>query len=329
MAEPFKWCFIGAGKLAHTIATEILPSGRHEIVAVYTRDYAKALAFTKKYGGTPYAEPAAAITAEDVQGVYVVTPHNSHYQYAKLALQLGKPVLCEKAFTTDGTQAKELFSLAAEKGLYLAEAMWTWFSPVAHQVKAWLDSGTFGQLKDVTFCYHADVRGYAPRLTDPNLAGGALLDIGVYPITYLYRLFGKPEKVLCTGRVEGGIDLTEEVSLTFANGQTYTASISMCDSDGGEFFSIIGTRAMLTCPSFHSAKEVELERNNGENELFGASSGRLNEFDLAAEEISMSLTESRYVPPSTTIAVMEILDECRRQLNLVYPFEQIQKTGCE
>ncbi|MBQ8160534.1 MAG: Gfo/Idh/MocA family oxidoreductase [Clostridia bacterium] len=96
-------------------------------------------------------------------------------------------VLCEKPFTTDAKQAKELFSLAEEKGVYFAEAMWTWFSPVAHQVKKWLQDDEFGEIRRIKANDHMDVRRYAARLTDPNRAGGALLDIGVYPITYRPR----------------------------------------------------------------------------------------------------------------------------------------------
>ena len=322
MEKAFKWCFIGSGKLANTIAGEILPWGQHEIVSVYSRNFEKAKIFAEKCGAVAYEDPASAILAEDVQGVYVVTPHNAHYEYVKLALELGKPVLCEKAFTTDADQAKELFALAAKKGLYLTEAMWTWYSPVAHKVKAWLESGVLGKLEKAEFHYHADIRHYAPRLTDPNLAGGALLDIGVYPLTYLYRLFGKPEKILCEGRVEDGIDLSEEVSLTYAGGQTFTASISMDNAACGEYLLLTGDRGHVECAGFHAANEAQLVCRNGETEVFEGFGGRRNQFDLVAREIRAGLMESRYIPPAATIAVMEIMDECRRQMNLVYPFER-------
>ena len=318
----FNWCFIGAGTLANTAAKEILPSGRHRIAAVYTRNGQKCRDFAGKYGGTPYDSAEAAICAPDVDGVYIVTPHTSHYQYAKLALSMGRPVLCEKPITVSAPEAAELFALAKEKRVYLAEAMWTWFSPVAQKVKQWYDAGELGELHYAEARYHIDSRRYAARCTDPNLAGGALLDVGIYPITYLYRLFGRPEAIRCTGRLEGGIDLCEDVVMSFSNGLTCTASISMCDFKGLERVRLGGSKGRVKYYFFHAAKRVKLIRKGGRNEVFQADGSYLNEFDAAAGEIRHGLTQSLLVPPRATTDVMEILDECRRQMGLVYPFER-------
>lgn len=317
----FNWCLIGTGTLANKVAKVVLPSGRHKFTAVYTRDFQKGLAFAEKYGGTAYDCPEAAITAPDVDGVYIVTPHTSHYEYAKLALSLGKPVLCEKPITVTASEAAELFAMAEEKGVYLAEAMWTWFSPVARQVKRWVDAGELGNLHRVEARYHLDSRGYAPRCSDPNVAGGALLDVGIYPITYLYRLFGKPVQIQCAGRLKGGIDLSEDVILTFQNGLTGTASVSMCDFKGLEQIDLAGDKGRVKYYFFHMANQAALIRRGGKLELFRADGSYLNELDKVAGEIRGGLTQSELVPPNATLDVMEILDECRRQLGLVYPFE--------
>ena len=321
MAETFKWCFVGTGTLANIVAKEILKSGRHEIVSVYTRRIEKAKEFTAQYGGTPFDNIDEAINAPGVQGVYVVTPHNAHYQYVKRAIELGKPVLCEKSFTTDAGQAKELFRLAEEKQVYVTEAMWTWFSPVANQVKKWLDDGEFGEIKELRANYHMDVRKYAPRLTDPKLAGGALLDSGVYPVTYLYRLFGKPETVSCEGVLENGVDMEENILFTFANGFQCCASVSIRDFKGLEQIRIVGSKAKLRLFWFHSTNKAKLRRVRGKNISVSGSTSYTNEFDLVADEIRAGLTESRFVPHRATADVMEIMDECRRQMGLVYPFE--------
>ena len=318
----FNWCFIGAGKLAGSVAREITRSNRHRVVSVYTRRLEQCQKFAQPYGALSCASAAEAITAPGVDAVYIVTPHNTHYEYAKLALELGKPVLCEKPFTTDSGQTEELIRLARSKGLYIAEAMWTWFAPVANQVKSWLASGEFGALKEVKLTYHAAIKNGAGRLTDPNRAGGALLDIGVYPITYLYRLFGNPVKVECVGELENGVDLREDVAMTFSDGGRYVASISMADWKGLERITIRGTKASLFVLFYHNAGRVKLKRKQGRSEVFKGDGSMLNEFDLAAGEIREGLTESRYVPHQSTLDVMRILDECRRQLGLVYPFEQ-------
>lgn len=319
--EQFRWAFIGAGALAKQAAREITASGRHAIVSVYTRRYEKCVAFARRYGARPAKTAGEAISSPGADGVYIVTPHNSHYEYSKLALTLGKPVLCEKPLTTDAAQAEELIALAQEKRLYFSEAMWTWFSPVANKVKEWLDRGEYGEIEKLTITYHMRPVGCAPRVTDPNAAGGALLDIGVYPVTYLYRLFGRPDAVRCVGTLKNGIDLGENIEMTFANGKTYAASVSIADYKGLERLYIKGSKAKTDLLFYHRANAVRLRRVGGPCEKFCGYGGLLNEFDQVAAEMREGLVESRCVPQQATLDVMRILDDCRRQMGLVYPFE--------
>ena len=204
----FRWCFIGAGSLAKTVAFQLNRSGRHEIVSCYTRNYEKGIEFAKKYGGKAYKTPEEAITAEGVDGVYIVTPHNAHFRYAKLALELGKPVFCEKSFTVTAEETDQLIALAREKDLYLCEAMWTWFSPSANQTKKWIDEQKLGKIHSADFTYHVNIINGAERVRDPKRAGGALLDITIYPVTYAYRLWGIPQKIETQGNVQNGIDIS-------------------------------------------------------------------------------------------------------------------------
>jgi len=319
--QVFSWCFIGTGTLAKQVAEEITSSGRHRVTAVYSRRFETAVQFAEQYGSKAYEEAEPAILNADA--VYVVTPHPSHYLYVKQAIGLGKPVLCEKPFTVSSAETKELFDLARAKKVYIAEGMWTWFAPVALKVKEWLDSGEAGEVEQVITKYLVNVLNYAPRLTDPALAGGAILDSGVYPITYLYRLFGKPTAVRCTGVIENGIDLSDEIDLTFANGQMHHISLSIGDSCGEEYIRIIGTKADIFADHFHYADKAELIAKDGNViRAFREKTTLLNEFNRAAEEIRAGLTESSWVPPQATMDVMEIMDECRRQIGLVYPFEK-------
>ena len=319
--QPFRWCFIGTGKLAHQVAGEITESQRRRIVSVYTRRPEAGQEFARAFGAVSYMDARHAICDPQTEGVYIVTPHNSHHEYAKLAIELGKPVLCEKPVTTDAVQAEELIRLAKEKNVYFAEAMWTWFSPVAHQVKRWLDAGEFGDIKKVIANYHMNSIAYAPRVSDPARAGGALLDIGVYPITYLYRLFGHPEEIRCEGVLKNGIDVSEDVHMTI-NGTVYTASASIVDFKGLEKIKITGNKGSITIPMFHMAKKAVLHRRGNGSEVFRGDGSYLNEFDCAAREIRQGLTESPLVPHQATLDVMKIMDECRRQMGLVYPFEK-------
>ena len=321
MSEKFGWCFIGCGTLAKKVAAEILPSGRHKIVSVYGRSPDKCAAFAVEWGAKAFSTAEEAIGAEGVDAVYIVTTHPSHFAYAKLALAMGKSVLCEKPITVSYAQAKELIAFAERKKIYFAEAMWTWFSPVARRVKAWLDAGEFGTIREVKTDCLCDGRGYATRVTDPKEAGGALLDMAIYPVTYLYRLFGKPTDERCAAVLSDGIDWGEEIDLCFADGSVRRVSVSIRTPEGPMCITLRGDKATLCLPNFYYAGEAVLERENGESEYFSGRCDYLNEFDIVASEIREGLSESRYVPHRATLDVMEILDNCRRQTGLQYPFE--------
>ena len=290
------------------------------MLSVYSRNFERCSAFAKKFGACAFKSAKEAINAECVDGVYIVTPHNSHYEYSMLSIEAGKPVLCEKPFTVDCSSAREVFDFAKERGIYIAEAMWTWFSPVANKVKEWLTLGEFGEVKRAFAKWHIP-GNYAPRVTDPNTAGGALLDIGVYPATYAYRLFGKPQKIECAGTVKNGIDLCEDFKFIYSSGMEFSASVSIKRLDCIERLKIEGSKAKISLPFFHCAGKVKLIRKGAKNQTFRGNGSYLNEFDVVAKEIKEGLKESRLVPFKSTIEVMELLDESRRQLNLVYPFE--------
>lgn len=319
--EAFRWCFIGAGRLAHGVAEEILASGRHKIVSVYTRNWDSCCAFAQQFGAEPYRTAMEAMNDPEVDGVYIVTTHNAHYRFAKPAIEAGKHVLLEKAFTVEAADTDELIALAKEKGVYLAEAMWTWFGPVANQVRSWVQSGKIGAVQSAKLTYRMMSVNYAPRVSDPKRAGGALLDVGVYPITYLYRLFGKPVNVSCTGVLQNGIDISEEISMTFENGLTGHCSVSIVDENMDEALILKGEKGEIRSPFFHMTKDAELLCDGCEAEKFHGEGGYLNEFDIVASEIREGLTESRYVPLQATSDVMHIMDDCRAQMGLVYDCE--------
>lgn len=320
--EKFRWCFIGTGTLARKVARQILDSGRHEIVTAYTRRPESCAEFCAQFGGTPCASAEEAVSDPRVDGVYVVTPHNSHYKYTRIALNAGKPVLCEKAFTIEGARTDELITLAREKGVYLCEAMWTWFGEPPYKAKEWIDSGRIGAVTDVRMTYCMKSINYAPRVSDPKLGGGALLDVGVYPITYLYRLFGYPETIKCRGVLEGGIDLREELEFRFPGGITARASVSIVDFKGLEKMTIQGTQGRIRARFYHFGDKIQLVQGLFRRETYQGAVGYVREFDTVAAEIREGLTESRMVPLQASADVMHIMDECRRQMSLTYDCEE-------
>ncbi len=311
--EKFRWAFIGAGKLAHSVAEEVTKSGRHEVVAVYSHTSEKCREFAESLGAKAAASAAAAIGSDNVDGVYVVTPHTSHVEYAPLATRMGKPVLCEKPLSINLKSTEELIRLAEEKKVYLSEAMWTWFSPVSHKVKEWLDAGEYGNLKKIFASFHMIGPKSAKRLWDPALGGGAILDIGIYPIAYLYRLFGMPESITCDAEVRGGVDVRDRIEMNFANGLKGEITISMLDVLGLEGFCLKGDKASTSMMFCHSSNSAKLVRKNGPNEDFHADGSICNEFDCVAREIRAGQTESLLVPHQATLDVMKLMEECLRQ----------------
>jgi len=319
--EKFRWCFIGCGKLAGIVAEEIIASGRHEIVSAYARRPEAVKAFTDRFGGKPCLSSQEAFKEPGVDGVYIVTTHRSHYEYARAALENGLPVLLEKPFTMNAEETDSLIEISDSMNLYLAEAMWTWFSPVANKVKEWIDQGRIGDIEDVV----ADVRsysiGYAPRVADPGAGGGAILDMGVYGITYVYRLFGAPLGIAAKAVLADGIDYKDEVLFDYGDGKSYKVLTSIDDKDIIPSLYIKGSEGSIFVNELHYAGRATLTAPDGE-EVFEGDGSYLNEFDRVAEEIREGLTESRYVPLKTSSEVMKLIDEVRRQTGLKYPFEK-------
>ncbi len=317
----FRWCFIGTGNLARQVAGQLLKSGRHRIVSCYTRDFEKAKEFAKTYSCRAYEDVEDAILDEEADAVYVVTPHNAHHRFVKKALELGKPVLCEKAFTVTAEEAEDLIGLAREKKLYLCEAMWTWFSASANKCREWISEGRIGNVGSASFTYHMKSINYAPRVSDPRRAGGALLDITVYPITYAYHLWGIPDSIEAQARLENGIDVSEELVFSYP-GFEAKISASIVDMKGFEKMVINGEKGKIRALLYHAMNGITLDRGLFRKETFKGPGPKINsyldEFDTAEEEIREGLCESRMHSLDDTLNVMRIMDEIRKKIGLEY-----------
>lgn len=315
----FRWVYIGSGNIAERTAADIT-RGEHEIVAVFGRNKRTAAAFAKKYGAAVYDDPKAAIAHPGADAVYIATPHTSHAAYACLALSMGKPVLCEKPVGISSAEVETMLRCAKEHDVYFAEAMWTWFSDVAQTVKRWVQDGSIGKPLHAKLCYSFPglLQPRTSRLRMPETAGGALLDIGIYPITYCYNLFGVPDTIRCTGKLRDGIDTEEHITLQYG--------VLSCDLFFGltglrESCLIEGTKGSIQLPVlFHAANRATLKTDNGKT-VFRGRTDYLTQFDRVAADIRAGRKEPLYVPHEATKACMRIMDECRRQLALRYPFE--------
>ena len=317
--EKFRWAYIGSGSIANSTARDII-KGNHMIVSVYSRNIEKARTFADKFEADALNDFDSAVNRDDVDGVYIATPHTSHIEYAVRAMKLGKSVLCEKPVGVSLKEVEVAIETAKSENIYFCEAMWTWFSDVALTVKKWVHSGEIGEIKDVVinYAFPGILMPKTSRVLTPETAGGALLDIGIYPVTYCYNLFGIPDKIHCTGKIKNGIDIAETVILEY-NGFKCTLNMSLCRLK--ENCLIKGSRGTVSLPAFfHMASKAILKNEKG-SKTFNGKTDYLTEFTRVAEEIHQGKTESDFIPFEATRECMRIMDECRKQMKLVYPFE--------
>ena len=319
MSNKFRWAYIGSGNIAKSTAKSIL-KGNHEITAVYGRTMQRVEKFAKKYNAVAYSDFDSCVTAEDVDAVYIATPHTSHLDYAIRAMELGKPVLCEKPVAVSTDDVELMINKAKECDVYFAEAMWTWFSDVALTVKKWVQNGEIGEVISVAIehAFPGLMMSKDSRVLTPETAGGALLDIGIYPITYCYNLFGYPKGILCDGVIKNGVDVSETVMLDYGS---FKAELNMSLAKLKESCVIKGTKGEIRLTMFHMASKAVLKKGK-KTTIFRGKTDYNTEFTRASNEIKNGLIQSKYVPFSSTLDCMKIMDECRHQMNLVYPFER-------
>lgn len=323
--DKFRWAFIGCGGIAHITAKELLKSGEGEIVAVWNRTRTKADAFAKKFGGTVYDTIEEAIHAPGVEGVYIAVTADKHAEFMKICIANHKPVLCEKPFTVNAKQAEEVLSYGAQEGVYVSEAMWTWHNATAQQVKQWMEDQAVGKVQQVNCNYSFPMIKFSKkeRHTSPTMIGGALLDIGVYCVRYCYELFGMPKDIVCHGRLSGGVDLGEHVTLRY---EDFDAKLRISrDERDGEKMEIVGSKGTITVPWFHMAKKATLKgtvnaRFRDKSLLYG------KQFSAVAAEIRSGAKAGIAITPESTVDCMKIMDECRKQMGLIYPCETEQQS---
>lgn len=318
--KKFRWAYVGCGSIAESTARSIL-KGNHLITAVYSRNSCKAEAFAEKYNAKAYESFEELLLAKgEYDAVYIATPHTAHVEFAVEALKRKIPVLCEKPVGVSASDVELLISTAKENDTYFAEAMWTWFSDTALGVKKRVKNGSVGKVKQVEiyYAFHGLAKKPDSRVRNPMTAGGALLDIGIYPITYCYNLFGYPDKISCKGEIRDGIDVNEKVVLSYGD---FECTLHISFEYLKEQFSLKGSNGNIFIPAFHVSPYALLYGKKGIKLTFGKTT-YLNEFNRCADEIRSNMKESAYIPFNATLDCMKIMDECRRQMGLVYPFEQ-------
>jgi len=227
----FSWGVLGPGGIAHAFAKDLGNLDGHTVGAVGSRTLKNAQQFSSLYGGTPYGSYEELVMDPQIDAVYVATPHPAHVENVLLALNAGKPVLCEKPFSVNAVQAQRMVDAAEKNGVALMEAMWSRFLPHYAKVREIIDSGVLGPILTI----HADhgqrlADQNIPRLVDPSLAGGALLDLGIYPISFAHMILGNPIKISASATLtEKGVDAQTSMIFDYAGGAQAVLNTTMVE----------------------------------------------------------------------------------------------------
>jgi predicted dehydrogenase len=246
--DPYRWGLIGSGLIAERFAADMTVSDSGRVVAIGSRSQASADRFADKFDiPNRHASYEALVADPEVDVVYVATPHPMHHANALLALEAGKPVLVEKAFTMNAREARDLVASARAKGLFLMEAMWTRCLPHIAEIRRLLDGGSLGDIVTV-FADHGQwfEKNPAFRLFAPELGGSALLDLGVYPVSFASMVLGKPARI--ESRITQaftGVDGQTSMLFGYASGAQAVLSCTLF-AKSPTTAAIIGTEARLT-----------------------------------------------------------------------------------
>ncbi|MFJ8532780.1 Gfo/Idh/MocA family protein [Streptomyces sp. NPDC093591] len=331
MAEQgVRWGILATGGIAAAFTADLIDIPDAEVVAVASRTQASADAFAERFGiPRAYGEWNALAQDGDIDVVYVATPHSAHRAAAGLCLEAGHNVLCEKAFTLNAREAEELVALAKARGSFLMEAMWMYCNPLVRRLKALVDDGAIGEVRHVQADF--GLAGPFPpshRLRDPAQGGGALLDLGVYPVSFAQLLLGEPSDVAARAMLSAeGVDLQTGALLSWDSGAL--ASVH-CSIVGGTATSasVTGSGGRIDVPNgFFFPDRFVLHRDGRDPEEFSAdpADGPRGSLRHEAAEVMRALrageTESPLVPLDGTLAVMRTLDAVRDRIGVRYPGE--------
>lgn len=321
-----KFSILAPGGIAHALAETVSRLEGIEPYAVASRDYQRAKDFADKWGyQKAYGSYEEMVEDPEVELVYIATPHSHHYQYAKMCLEHGKPVLVEKAFTVNAKQAKELLDLAKEKNLLVAEAIWTRYMPGRKMVEDIIASGVIGEPCSMTSSFGFPLT-HIDRLMNPDLAGGALLDLTVYPITAALMVFdGKIKDVQASAVMsEKGIDLQDSVTLIFENGKMAVLHTSMLDMTSCESI-IFGTNGFLKLNNVNNPSEIFVYNNERKQIASYKVPEQINGYEYEVLACKKALEEGRIecpeMPHAEILRVMELTDQIREIWGMKFPCE--------
>ena len=323
----FKVGIIGAGWIAEKMAAALSPLNDYCVYAIASRSLEKAEEFARTWDiPKAYGSYEEMVMDPDVDLVYIATPHSHHYPHTRLALEHGKHVLVEKAFTANAAEAEELLAMARSKGLFITEAIWTRYMPLSHKVKELMESGIIGEPRvlTATLCYMME---FKERIVRPELCGGALLDLGVYSLNFARMYFGT-DIVRTVSNVHigpTGMDMHESISLSYADGKMANLQAgALCLNDRQGIIS--GTEGYIRVDNINCPEVVEVYRNYELVARYEKLEDMVNGYEYQVYEckrcIEEGLLESPMMPHHETLSIMQQMDALRKEWGVEYPMDK-------
>lgn len=325
--QTFNWGIIGPGRIANKFAESLSVVKGTKLHSVASNNLEKAELFIQKYNGEKaYHSYEDIVNDNDVDAIYIATPHRFHYEQTKLALESGKPVLCEKPFTVNYKQAKELFDLAKSKKLFLMEALWTRYLPIFKKVKTLINEGKIGEIKFLSSTFGFTFpRNESDRILNHELAGGTLLDMGVYPIGVSQFILDDDPIEVSANSMIGNTNVDEFTSITLKyNNNIFSQFTSNVLVKTNNDFIIYGTKGQITIhPDFWASTKATIKISEKESVI--TEGFNCNGFEYQIEEatncIKKGMIESSIMTHKNTLANMELMDKIREKIGLKYTFE--------
>ena len=316
-----RWGIVGAGDIVSRTIADIRLAGNIDVVGICSRSRTTAEELAREHG-IPHVFDSldAMLQAGEVDAIYVATPHGNHYEIAAAALAAHKHVLCEKTMTLTADQSRLLYAAARQRGLFLMEAMWMKFNPSIRRLRRELADGVIGEVKGVRANFSLNFpRTPDSRFWRADLGGGALLDLGVYPVTFAHMILGHPDRLSASGAIlSDGVDLYDEIHFEYDDGRHASVGTSMVEFEL-PVATVTGTAGYISVdmpffasgrfsihrPPFHEPLVVETA-------IEGA--GYVPMFREASSAIAEGRTSHEWNPMVETIEILDLLDEVRRQL---------------
>jgi dihydrodiol dehydrogenase / D-xylose 1-dehydrogenase (NADP) len=328
MKDKVNWGIIGCGDIAHSFARTLMTIPDASLVGVASKTPNKARKFAETFKLTKWFKNYEELLQDQkIDIIYIATTHNFHFENIMLCLNYNKHVLCEKPFTLNEKTAREAFKTAKRKKLFIMEAMWTRFLPAIQELQKKLKEEVIGDVLKVQADFWIDVPYNASnRLYNKKLAGGALLDLGIYPLTFADIVYNTPPVTITSKAVMGktAVDEASYYLLEYKGGRVAQLSAS-CKAFAPHAGLIVGTKGYIEVPSFFYPQEFTINITNGKKKRIGAPykvNGYVHEALEAMRCIREGLDESPIMPGSKTLEMLRLMDTIRKQWKLQYQGER-------